>query len=77
MKPIIYHISLYTIKSIHFWAFLIFIIGTVFSFYYSRYWAVYIDNLDRLFAPMEWFFMWMIGSGVWLAIYYTIMEIRD
>lgn len=62
------------IKHLIFW--LIFILATVFCYHYPREWAVYetseLDiDLERSFAIMEWFFIYVMFTIVWGFVYLT------
>ncbi len=65
------------IKSVHFWIWIAFILWTIFCYYYPREWAVYDNtnfNLDEVFAPIQWYFIWMMGVAFWGAIYNTLTD---
>lgn len=57
------------IGSIHVLAVIIFVLGTLFCYYYPREIAVYNDSVDKMFAPLEWSFIWLIGAALWAWFY--------
>ena len=65
------------LKSFHFWAWLIFIGTTAFCYTYPRYIAEYEDFVDKAFAPLEWFFIYMMIIGAWLGVYMLLVLHED
>lgn len=64
------------IKSFHFWAWLIYIVFTVFAFIYPHV-ATYSNRIDEAFAPLEWFYIWVMFVAVWTGAYLmTIMLVE-
>lgn len=53
-----------TLKSVDFWLAIITILWISFTYLYPRYFAVYESNLDAIFAPMEWYFICIMGIGI-------------
>jgi len=65
------------LKSTALWMGLVFIAWLIFCYYYPRNWAVYEDRWDEILAPMQWYFIWMMGVGLWGFICIMIDIIRD
>lgn len=64
------------LKSVHFWAWLIYIAAAIFTYVYQQNCLKQDDLLKMLDSFSAWF-IFIMFSGIWMGIYFFLAELFD
>ena len=63
------------ITSYHFWIWIVYIAFALFTYYYPKV-HIYENVVDKIYAPIEWWFIFIMFSSIWLFVY-TLLILNE